>query len=945
LVRVDRVVESQRPRPAAPSLDLSSIATAARSEEPLAMRRAIEAARAALAPSAGPRSSDPGSRGARTLLIDAVVRETFATRVPSSGFAVLAVGGYGRRELAPRSDVDLLLVRRAEADPVALEPFIRALWDANLEVGSAVRTLAQVEGALGNDLHAATATLQGRLVAGERASFEEVRRLVLERFLPSNAARFARAKIDETAERHQKRGGTIFLLAPDLKEGRGMLRDLELARLLAVLAPSVGAEARLSSDASESDLVFPDLARADEALALWLDGAPARGGELPERARALARADGLLAAARACVHELEPESKDRLGRSVQERAAERFGYKDRGGRLGAENLLRDVFLAAKTIDRTLRLARDRIQRFLEPSSGRPSARSQRIAPGIVAAGGELALEPAVLEGPDVLRRAAELFLLAQKSKRDVALATREAIRRTVSAARGEDTVLERVRSDPEVVRQFREILGGGTHVAATLRAMHDAGFLGELLPEFGALDGLAQADTYHAYTVDEHTLAAVAALEGEPAAPDGGVPAAASAPPEREDRIREELFFATARRDLLRLGLLLHDAGKTGGDLGHVERGVALVPDVARRLGLSLEEERHVRFLVEHHLTLSSLADKRDVDAPETRAALLAACEHDTARLDHLYLLTCADVRAVSPHAFTRWKDSLLTRLYEQSRAQASVEVAHPRPASRDDLVREIAARLPAGLTSESVSEHLDLCPRPYLAESSPEEAALHVELAAGLAQGRRLAWRVVAEDGFDRLYVAARDRPRLFAGLCGALAAEGLNIVAASAFTRRDGIALDRFAVVPAAGGAASTARWQNSPPERWAEVARTLELVAAEGVDPAALVDARARRLPLGEPAPEGTRRPPVRVRISNKISPKMTVVDVSAPDRVGLLHDLARALSDLSLDIRLAKIATKGERVADVFYVTTTTGEKVTGAAALARLRRGVEAAARR
>jgi [protein-PII] uridylyltransferase len=879
---------------------------------------------ASLAPSGGPRSADPGSRRARTALVDGLVRGLLAKHVPAMGFALVATGGYGRSELAPASDVDLLVLRRSDADPLPIEVFVRALWDAGVEVAPAVRTLEQAASSLETDLHAATATLQGRFLEGERALFSELVKHVEGRFLQGGAARLVRAKLDEATERHARRGSTIFLLDPDLKEGRGTLRDLELARLLAALAPWLGQE---DAKVEPTDgFVLRALPRADEALDRWL-------GLGKERLRALRRAEALLAATRAAVHELEPVPTERLGKAVQEPIAARFGYRERAGRLGVENFLRDVFLAAKAVDRTLRQARDRVER-----ARARSVRTQRLAPGIVASGSEVSLDP----GAVTLANAAEVFMLAQRTKRQVSFATREAIRRLLSSDEkaSDEKALERFREDPAIVRAFRGVLAGATHVAATLRAMHDAGYLDELLPEFGALDCLAQADPYHAYTVDEHTLAATAALEGEPAAPDGGV-LLEKPSPEREDRIRADLLHRTGRRDLLRLGILLHDAGKTGGNLGHVERGVALVPEAARRLGLSLDEERHVRFLVEHHLTLSKLVDERDVDAPETRARLLAVCERDLERLDHLYLMTAADVRAVSPRAFTRWKDTLLTRLWESAREEAAIAATGPggeplprRARDDEEMVEELLPRLPAGVSEDDVREHLALSPRPYLAECDTDAILVHLELLPALRGGAPVATRVVEEDGFDRLYVGTRDRPRLFGALCGALAAEGLDIVAAQAFTRKDGLVLDRFALIPDTG--------VHPPAERWHAVEKTIERVLA-GEDPDPLIEARARRV-ASEGPPSGGRKPPVRVRISNKTSAQTTVVDVTAPDRAGLLHDLATALSDAGLDIRLAKIATKGDRAVDVFYVTTAEGEKVTGAAALARIRRLVGAAAR-
>jgi [protein-PII] uridylyltransferase len=300
--------------------------------------------------------------------------------------------------------------------------------------------------------------------------------------------------------------------------------------------------------------------------------------------------------------------------------------------------------------------------------------------------------------------------------------------------------------------------------------------------------------------------------------------------------------------------------------------------------------------------------------------------------------MTVADVRAVSPRAFTRWKDTLMTRLYEAAREEAQRGPVARRPLDDEGVVQELAPRLSVG-GEEKLREHLALCPRPYLVEVDPEEILVHLSLLADLER-EALAFRAVEEDGFDRLYVATRDRPRLFSALCGALAACGLNIVAAQAFTRKDAIALDRVAVVPAPSEEAVL----HPSPARWEEVHETIARVLSGEVDPDALIAARARRVTSAEPASPGRRRPPVRVRVSNKISAQTTVVDVTAPDRPGLLHDLAAALSDAGLDMRLAKIATKGDRAVDVFYVTSTSGEKVTTAAGLARIRRLVAAAAR-
>lgn len=816
-------------------------------------------------PPADPEDVDPASARARAALADALLTELWGDH---SGWALVAIGGYGRGTLLPASDLDLLLLQGERADPAQAEVFLRQLWDLGVEVGHAVRTLSAVEATLRTDLASATGTCEGRLITGDEALFAELQ-AILERFRRSpERERFRSAKLAETEERYLRSGGAVCLLAPDLKRGRGQARDLELARLLAALeeeSPPVGDRRR----------VLPGWGGA---LERWLGMSAAEWGRL-------ARAEEVLLAARGALHVLAPTAGERLDPHHQLDLAQHLGYGERNGRLPVEVAMEEIYRAAKFVDHLL----NRVRLRLTPEP--PAPLRQPLGPGVSSSGDVVIFDPDPPENPSALLR---IFELAQVGKRRVS-----------------PQALERVRAehanlplDAESAAGFRRLLSGGKGVAQTLDDLHACGLLGRLLPEFGALECLAQADPYHVYTVDEHTLAGLRALEGSHVHA-SEVPRA----PEREELQREELFARSPDRDLLRLALLLHDAGKVSGSLGHTERGVAMVRDVARRLGLSPGEQRHVTFLIAENPTLSGIAERRDVDSAETVQALLEVCAHDPRRLDHLYLLTCADIRGVSPQALTRWKDSLLTRLYEQAAAELA---GKGLPASPDSVAgwQELLA---GQVDAARLEAHLAKSTPDYLASVEPGELLLHLDLIDELQTGQAPATlRWAPAGGFERVWIAAQDRSGLLSDLCGALSGAGWEIVGLSASARSDGIVLDRFAVVPPEGAPA--------PLEREAALREAVRRVLADEVEPRDLISARLRR----QPAPPAVATTGVRVRISNEVDPELTLVDVTAPDRVGLLHALTCALSETQLDIQLAKVATKGERAVAVFHVRGPEGQ---------------------
>ncbi len=775
------------------------------------------------------------------------------------GLALVALGGYGRAELAPFSDLDLLLLHddaaasRAATETAAGRLF-PLLWDLGVAVGHSSRGLEALEAALAGDIATATALVEGRFLAGDRAVFARFE-AARDRMLETLGDAFLRAKAAETAARYGRHGESIALIEPNVKESRGALRDVELLALFARAGIS-------PVDAAEA----PALEAAADRLLLF----------------------------RFLLHLEEGKKQDRLVMDLQPALAARLGYADTRELLAVEAFMGDYYRAAKTVDRAVRLAHHALERRVAEGAGPGGAglgatpRWRPLGRGLVAVGGEIELEdPGSLEAAPDLAPAFEVFAAAQREKLEVSEATVDAVRRLLPR------VTQETREDPRLGRVFQDLLGGWNHVAATLRMMHRAGLLGEYVPEFGTLDCLVQYDAYHDFTVDEHSLNVVEALErfGESR--------------EREDLLRVEVLGRVSRLPILRLGCLLHDMGKGKGG-NHIEVGTSMVPEVARRLGLPLEDARTLRFLVEHHLALWRLAERSDPSSEGAVAALVDLVK-DEERLDLLYLLSVADARGVSPRALPRWRDAIVTRLYELGRDRLR-DVPRP-PLGPQGLREALAGRLPEGVTEADLDRHLAKAPRRYPLEVEPFEVAVHLRLVGDLERGRDLSTARIVEGPIQHLWVCARDRHGLFAAIAGALAARGASILAADAYTRHDGIALDRFTLA--------------LPPERaaddawWAGVEELLREALAGGADLSEIVAAARARVPYHAPRREPS-RPPL-VKASNKLSDRYTVIDVGADDRIGLLHDLSTRLAALGLDIHYAKVSTRGTRAADVFYVT--------------------------
>jgi [protein-PII] uridylyltransferase len=814
------------------------------------------------------------------------------------GVAILALGSYARRDMAPYSDIDLLVLHADGVREDTLEllagNLLRPLWDAGLQVGHAVRSREQClaaakELSAGNEvLESTTAMLEARFVAGDSTVADRFYTEDLPQFFRTYGRNFVDAKHEETIARWQ--GLSVYRTQPHLKNSPGAMRDYQTALWIDRASHLSGYLARLQ----DRPLVSP------EAIA------DARTGY--ER----------LLTFRIALHALCQRRQDVLDYAMQEAVAEDLGYKPTDELRASERLLRDYYRAATAIHR---LAQTVTRRYLEERAialnDAERMRRQKVDDDFVRVGDYLYLtRHDVFDGAYWLEPAMRAFLHAAR----LGLTVSQEIAEAVRARAAEMSDIQ--RDHPAAALHFGALLRLKANVGRTLRAMRDAGLLGAYIPEFGEVEGVALHDLLHDYTVDEHTLLAVEAVDDLYRSAELG------------DQFRLHVLECLPRPLLLRLACLFHDLGKSRGAAGHSQRGALMIPGVGERLGLSAADERTLIFLVQEHLLLSKVSQRRDPGEGELLRGLAEKIATKE-RLDLLYLLSYCDARAVGHGAYPAWKDALLTELYRgilarlpQAAAPAETPVAAPTAIeaglqawARNDEDRALA------------EEHCRRVPLRYLAEVSIEEAVLHLETLKRMrTAGKEAVAAVAGEGGLVDIWVVSTDRPRRFSQICGAFLSQGVNIVSAIAYTRADGIILDHFRVTPGPYGGVR--------PDFWERVATGIEESLAGTGDMTAKIEDARRRIPH---TPQLRVNIPPEVRVDNKVSSRFTVVDVICGDRIGLLYGLSRALADLNCDIHFAKIATTQGVATDVFYVTEIGGGQVTDRERIANLRRLLSAVA--
>lgn len=815
---------------------------------------------------------------------DAEVRDAGHPRTP---LVLVALGGYGRGELHPSSDLDLMLIHGGEVTPYVrrmAQEVLYTLWDMGLRVGHACRSVADCLALARTDLPSRTSMQAARVLAGDERLFRALRRTLRREIYRRDYPDFLAQMLAERDERYRKHGGSVYLQEPNVKESAGGLRDVHTALWLA--SARFGART-LQELADRGLLSAKERAAADSALTfLWR--------------------------VRNELHFLAGTKQDVLERGLQASVAKSLGYQDDAVHLGVETFMRDYYRHARTLHRVSARLVARCQEGLarHGTVGRRGRRAA-LADGLVVYGGRLHLaDPGALRADPA--RVLRTFWHAQQLGCELDVELERALEEAAPLI-----ATDAWRAAPELRRVFLAILRSWGRVATTLRRMHDTGVLGAYLPEFGALDCLVQYDHYHRFTVDQHSLLAVEVLEG--LGPGRGAD---------QDELAQ-LLAELERPELLMLGVLLHDLGKALGH-GHVAKGVPLIRAVTRRLNLDLDDAAAVEFLVEHHLLLSHLAERRDLDDPKT-VEHLAAVARFPAWLTMLYLLTWADIRAVGPGVWSAWRGALLRELYVRTRTRLAGRA--PKPPRRAAVAQRIVQALADPAYAEPAARHLQAMSDRYVRATSPQRMAAHLRLIDRLRE-EPVATEVFhfPDLGASDLVVVTRDTPGLFAVIAGTLAAHGVNILSAQIETRADGLAVDTFHVNDPGGDAILDE-------SRWEAVLRDLRrALAGECTVETLLAARRVPRAGVVRPSSPG----PARVTVDNAGSDTHTVIEVKAPDRLGLLYLITRALAAEGLDIATAKIATDRDHAFDTFYVADRHGRKVEDPAALARLRAAILAA---
>jgi [protein-PII] uridylyltransferase len=823
-------------------------------------------------------------------LVDRLVRKLFRLAedryfysFPRLNFrlAVVAVGGYGRRELSLGSDIDLLFLYRGKENPYVetiTETISTRLWDAKLSVGAATRTIGEALRVGRDDLSTLTSYLDARFLIGDPALFAELDRDV-RAHLREHGEAFIDGKIAEQAARHESFGESLYLLQPNLKESVGGLRDYHTALWVA--------RATIWETRRTEHLRVQGFIDADEEKQLVdaLDFMWRVRNQLHRKGR----------------------KDDRLHYEAQEQLAEYLGFRESEAVRGVERLMRTYYLHARAIQRISRRVVDHARQVR--AARLPSGRHMPdpVAEGFAITAGRLEIPAASLIDERPVRMLAA-FAIAQHH--DVELSTRaqRLIRQKLAL------VDDGFRAEPEASALFRQILSSPTRVYRTLQTMDEVGLLGAFIPEFAHLVGMWQQDMYHTYTVDIHSLFLVEQLRRI-----------------SRGRYRKELPLAT---ELMReerspvwlyLGCILHDIGKGHGG-GHSGKGAQMIPEIAERLGIEGEDAELVKFLVMHHLTMSAMAEQRDVNDPRLILRLAKLCG-SRRFLRSLYLITVADIRSVSPVAWTTWKAGLLEQLYrnaaewleagEEAEAAPQFFLDRAMGQATSTSARAVEMLAQVGVEKEAAEALLEQMPRRYLLENEPEEIAAHLRATLSFLETRAVArvepFRAAAQSSPSwGLVVLARDRAGLFATVAGVLSGCGHNILAASAYTTRDGIALDLFHVDPIGGG----------PDEQELERERIERKLIAVLEGNAKIPAAPRSRTPL----PRALRVQPPSARVENDESDFYTIIDVEAMDRPGLLYDIATALSSLDLSIVAVRASTRASRASDAFYVTTADDLKI-------------------
>jgi [protein-PII] uridylyltransferase len=783
-----------------------------------------------------------------------------------TGLALVGLGGTGRGEMAPYSDLDLMLLTArtptGEQEKVA-QALLHLLWDLKLKVGHSVRSVSQLVTAAKKDITVRTAVLEARYLWGDEAVFDTAVARFRKEVVAGTAADFVAAKLAERDARHVKLGDSRYVVEPNVKDGKGGLRDLQTLYWIGKYVHGVQ---------NPAELVKAGLLTSAEF-------------------RRFDRAERFFWSVRCHLHELAGRPEERLNFDYQPRIAEIMHYADRPGKAAVERFMQFYFLNAKAVGDLTGLFLAQLDeqmgrkglRFALPTIRR---RPKRLG-GFVLDRGRISIPADDFFRNDPIRLL-ELFALASREKLEIHPAAMRA------ASRDAKLIKRNIRNDPRANALFLEVLTSVDHPETVLRWMNEAGVFGRFVPDFGRVVAQMQFDMYHHYTVDEHSIRALGLLA---AIERGDL--------KRDHPLSTAIIKQIASRRVLYVAVLLHDIAKgRGGD--HSVIGAEIARRLCPRFGLDGAETDTVAWLVRYHLLLSSTAFKRDLTDPKTIEDFVHQVQSPE-RLRLLLILTVVDIRAVGPGVWNEWKRTLLRTLFEA--AEERLRLGHKQH-GRSELVQQRQQELAGALgwKASAARAHAKRLPDSYwLAEPQAWQIANARQVAAAEARIGIARPDVAVEDdpetGATRVSVFTPDREALFYRICAGLAAAGANIIDARIHTTRDGMALDNLLVLDGRGQPYADRRLRS-------RLVKSV-LGALDEASPPPLPDIQRRGATAFEVAPS--------VTIADRASTRTTVVEVHARDRPALLAGLAAAIHAQGLDIHSAHIATDGERAVDVFYLT--------------------------
>ncbi len=795
---------------------------------------------------------------------------------PSDGerLAVLAVGGYGRAEMAPASDVDLLFLTPWKITPWAesvVESMLYMMWDLKLKIGHSIRSTEDCLRLGAADMTIRTSLVEHRLVTGNARLAQELRERLWAELFSRTIPEFVEAKLEERAARHQRQGGQRYVLEPNVKEGKGGLRDLQTLYWIAKYIHNVDRAV---------ELVDLGVFTREEHLAFW-------------------QAEDFLWAVRSHLHLIAGRPVDVLSFDMQVEVARRMGYKDTAARRGVEYFMQAYFRHATRVGELTRVFLTVLEaRHVRnaPILGRLLRRRVKMKPGFVDLHGRLA----IANDADFLKDPLNILRLFEEALRTKLLIHPDAMR---LIAANLNLIDDKVQTDPEAIRIFMDLLLKHGNPERSLRRMNELNILGAFIPEFEPIVAMMQFNLYHHYTVDEHSIQCVAAL----AAIERG---------EHPDDLplSSAIMESDINRRVLYLAVLLHDIGK-GRPEDHSILGARLARRVATRFGFAQSDIDTVEWLVRNHLLMSDVAQKRDISDPRTLRDFAKAVK-TRKRLDMLLVLTVCDIRGVGPGVWNNWKAALLRKLHSETAEILENGFEELNRAKRlTEAKRSLRHMLVAkGWEAKTIRAELARHYDAYWPGLPTETQATFAELLRQISHDDiRIDLRADADRDATRAAFVLADHPGIFSRLCGALTLMAANIVDARTYTTRDGYATAVFWLQDAEGHPFSDDRL----PRLRQTILRTLagEIVAREAF---ATRDKPKKR--------NSEFRFPTHVTFDNEGSDLFTIIEVDTRDRPGLLYDLTRTMAANHIQIVSAVIATFGAQVVDSFYVKDMFGLKL-------------------